>query len=404
MPEESPSLSAVSDHDGRSLTIIRLLYFFFLGTMALISGFLTIYYREIGLTGAQIGAVSAIPPVVALISGPIWGMVNDRFGRIRLLLLLIATGMSLAMLGLLNTRAYLLIMLMIGLYEFFNRPVETLLGGAVLRILGSRSEYYARQRMWGFVGFLVVSALSGFILEATGVRALFYGVIGLLVIFALISQWLPPQPATVMNTPIHTGLGILMRKRGWVVFTVATIVLGIPTSGMLIYLNPYVIELGGSIGMVGLMGSLGGLSGLPIMFYGPRLIQRFGARKLFAAAFFIYSLRFLLYGLMPNPVWALTISLMHGLSAVMYFISGVDLANRLAPEDLKATGQGLFHGAYALAGIIGAWAGGIFIDAFGGARLFQAYAGLALLGWLVLVVGYHWADGQTQQEQGTATA
>ena len=65
-------------------------WFCSLGALGIFFPFYSLYLREnIGLTGWQVGAVLAVPPLVAVVAQPAWGVLADRTGsRARVLGLL----------------------------------------------------------------------------------------------------------------------------------------------------------------------------------------------------------------------------------------------------------------------------------------------------------------------------
>ena len=77
MSEQSPPDATLE----RSLTIVKLLFFLFYAALTFPFIFLNLYYKEIGLTGTQIGQAAAVVPLVSIVASPVWGVLNDRFGR-----------------------------------------------------------------------------------------------------------------------------------------------------------------------------------------------------------------------------------------------------------------------------------------------------------------------------------
>src|SRR5687768_14520213 len=59
------------------LSFAKSFYFFYFAALGSLVPFLTLYYRERGLSGAQIGLLLGIQPLIALVSGPIWSGVAD---------------------------------------------------------------------------------------------------------------------------------------------------------------------------------------------------------------------------------------------------------------------------------------------------------------------------------------
>ena len=71
-----------SQAQSRGLLILRVLYFLYFGALGGYWTYLNVYYREIGLSGMQIGLVNTLSPLVSIFAATMWGMVNDRLGRL----------------------------------------------------------------------------------------------------------------------------------------------------------------------------------------------------------------------------------------------------------------------------------------------------------------------------------
>ena len=64
-------------------------FFFFHGAIGSVCSYFSIYYKQLGFSPNQIGVISGMRPFVGFWSGPIWGLVADRF-RIKRIMLLIS--------------------------------------------------------------------------------------------------------------------------------------------------------------------------------------------------------------------------------------------------------------------------------------------------------------------------
>src|SRR4249919_1384362 len=72
---------------GRRILLAYLVYFASIGTAF---PYLPVFYRDLGLTLAEIGVLTAMQAAVQLLLAPVWGGLADRFPRSRLSLPLAA--------------------------------------------------------------------------------------------------------------------------------------------------------------------------------------------------------------------------------------------------------------------------------------------------------------------------
>ena len=72
------------------------MYFIFYTGFGIYLPFINIYYRDIGLSGLEIGLINTLSPLVGMLSAPLWGVLNDRYGKTRVQLAIAVLGSILA--------------------------------------------------------------------------------------------------------------------------------------------------------------------------------------------------------------------------------------------------------------------------------------------------------------------
>ena len=370
---------------GRGLGSVKAVYFLYYAAYGIFITYINLYYQSIGLSGTQIGLINTLAPLVGIFSGTLWGMVNDRFGRIRLLLLLTSTGTILSVLGLSRAQTFLSIMPLAGLYSLFTSPIPPLLDNINLSILGGRREHYGRQRIFGSVGYILTTWGFGLILQRIGLPYLFVSCALFMLLLCLALTWLPNQPVNWTQS-LRRGLTALFRQPDWIFFSASVFLLWMASSGMYNFLGIYLKSMGGTDSLVGMSSSLSAITETPVMLFSAFLVGKFGSKRLLYVAFFLYSVRMLFYGLMPSAVWALPIALMHGSTFGFFWIASVTHVNSLAPDNLKATSQGLFWTTMNLANVVGSPISGVLYDRIGPSALFKLFSGYCAAAFLLFVL------------------
>ena len=365
---------------------IKALHFTIWAAMAFFWPFANIYYRSIGLTGTEIGSVAAVSALVGAASATLWSVLNDRIGKTRLIFTITSIGATLA-LGLLSQMSsFVPVLLAVALFTFMATPILPLVDTVTLKMLGPNHDYYGAYRMWGTLGFISVSAFSGFILERLGMQVIFSGFAGGLVIFLLVTRLLPEVRAGGGGFSMG-GFQQLVRSKVWIIFALSILLLWGAWMGSINFLGVAMTEMGGNQGAVGVASTISAISEAPMMLLGAWLLRRFGPKRLIAFAFVIFVVRLTLYGLMPDYRWVFFINGLHGFSYVPYLIGSVAYASRLAPEGLKATSQGLLVTVTSLSNVLGGVGAGLLFDSIGPASMFLVLAGGCLGGLVLFVVG-----------------
>lgn len=385
---DQPEVHPVSDTGAQSprLWSLKVLYFIFFAGQGTYATFIGVYYGSLGLSGTQIGLINTVIPLVGMFSSPLWGMLSDRSGKTRRLLMLAVTGLIMATLALSTARSFVVILPIVGVFALFNVTILPLMDSTTLSLLGEHRERYGAQRVWGTIGFIVTSAVIGLVLERTGLHTIFYtyAFANLCFLVALIRL---PERKVHLQQSMLTGLTQMIRQPPWLLFALCIVLLGLATSGMYGFLSLTVKKLGGSDGLIGIVWTLSAIAEMPFMALGAPLLLRFGSRKLLAIALLAFGMRLLLYGLMPAPEWAAAISIVAGISFGLYSISVVTYANEIAPPNLKATSQGLVVALTSLSGIAGAPVSGWLFDQVGPSNMFLILAGCCFLALLLFAVG-----------------
>ena len=365
---------------------IRMLYFFFFAGMGIFFAYINVYYLNIGLSGMQIGILGTIGPLVGVFSSILWGLVSDRFGRPRLLFSIAAVGVLVAIAIMANARIFIWFIPPVILLSIFSSPLPAMMDSTTFRLLGSQPERFGRYRIFGTLGFITTSSLSGFLLERTGLSALFW-VYGLTVLFYLLAT------SGLPNTPIHlhtspfAGVRQLIRQPMWVLFAASTFVLWIGSTGAISFVGVLIKSLGGSERLIGLNWAVAAAIELPVMWSSAFLLSRLGAPRLVTIAFLGYFIRILFYGLIPTPEWALAVNIIHAFSYVPFLIGSAAYANQLAPPALKATSQGLLFAVMNLGNVFGSLISGYLYDHLGITGLFRTLAFVALAGFVLFTTG-----------------
>ena len=382
-----PSSIGGSKTPWSALFVIKALYFFYYCAFGIFSAYINLYYHDIGMSGVQIGWIGSVAPLVGIFGGLLWGVLNDRFGKPRLLLAVAAIGTITSLLGVSVVRTFLWLLPLVGLYSLFNSTIVPLVDTMNLAMLGDERERYGNQRIWGSIGYIVTIWGFGWVLEWFGLHSVFPGYIGLMLFMLVAVAFLPNQSLQISKSPRQDLLKLVSQPR-WLFFSASLILLGIASSSMYNFLSIYLKQMGASDSLVGSTWSLGALAELPVMIFGAYLIRSLGLKRMLSLAYLAYTARFLLYALMPSPSWAVWISLLHFFTFGMYWVAGVIYVNQMAPDNLKTTSQSLLVAEMGLASVIGAPISGYLYDWLGGSSLFFFSSGVCLVALCILWSGF----------------
>ncbi len=365
----------------------RSFYFIYYAAIACLIPFLTLYYRELDLSGIEIGLLTGLAPLITLVGASIWGAIADATQKYRLILLVAISGTWLSVFLLLQANTFARLIPTVIAYAFFLAPIIPLVDNTVMHKLGARKNEYGRQRVWGSYGWGIAAAIAGLIIQQAGISWAFYTFLALmLLLFGIATRSFVQQSS--INGQFWNGLHLLLVNRRWLLFLAVVLIEGLCLSIFLNYLFLYLDELGTSRTIMGLTLTIATISEIPI-FLNSRKLLKWGAPFLLALSLFFMVLRSFAYANMTASWQVLLISLFHGLTFSAMWAAGVAYADEIAPPGLGATAQGVFNGTVlGLGSALGAFTGGYMYDASGPVSAFQL-AGWASLAALLVFVWTH---------------
>jgi MFS transporter, PPP family, 3-phenylpropionic acid transporter len=388
MKEDRMFVSAEKDETNRqNLLLVKVIYFLYFSAFGIVTAYLNIYYKSIGLSGFQIGWIGSIVPLVALISSPFVGFITDRLSRPRLLIAIAALGAGCSILIISRLSLIYWILVFAGIYSFFVSTLLPQIDSVNLILLGENKEHYGQQRIFGSIGFIFSTWTVGLVFDHWGLKWMFPIYMFLMILIAVVLLF-----STNFKVPVHDSTSLInsirLIKPAALLFFGGIFFYAISNGGMNDYLGLYIKVLGGNVRLVGLSYSIGALAEVPIIYFGGKLLKKFGPQLLLIISMSAHMIRMILYAIMPDPSWVLPISLINSISFGLFLVTSVVYVKNLFPDHLTNSGQSLLWGTMFLASIVGSPINGYLFDQVGPSRLFMILAGVALIS--AVIMGVNW--------------
>jgi MFS family permease len=253
---------------------------------------------------------------------------------------------------------------------------------------------YARYRVWGSVGFIVVTLLCGALLQShfTGdsqferaeLQQIFkFGPL-LFLGAGLASCLLPdrktsPEEKRVLEKP-REGLPVNLR---W--FLAAIFCYMFSISGAFSYLSLYMKSLGALPLTITCTWAAGVVCEVLMMMRIGRLTDKFGRRPALIVAFLALPVRMLLYIPAPSPLWILMVQLMEGVGFGIMGATIMAFVNDSAHDAKRGMAQARLGAVSGLALALGPVIGGAIVQRFGMGWLFAAMAAVGAVGAVIVL-------------------
>ena len=361
-------------------------YFLYFAALACLAPFVVLFYQQLGFSGAQIGLLAGMAPLITLVSAPLWTGTADATQRHRLLMSLAIAGAAVGALVFPSLRALGPVVVLLVLFSFFTAPIVSFSDSATLNLLAGQKDQYGRVRLGGTFGWGIAALVAGIAVQAYGLKVAFWGYAALMFMALLVCQrFVFSRAATGVS--LRGGVRALMANRRWVLFLALAFVGGVGFAAVNTYLFAYMQELNASKTTMGLALTLSTVAELPVLFFADRLLRRFRAHGLFVLAMVMTGVRLLLYAAVSAPAGILVFQLLNGLTFPAAWVGGVTYADENAPPGMSATAQGLFSAmVFGFGAAAGGFLGGLLLASIGGRRMYLVVGLIVLVSTAVITL------------------
>lgn len=317
---------------------IRSGYFWFYAAIGAFSPFVSLYYRDLGMTGLQLGVLMALPALWAALTGPVWGAVADSLAIHRMLLritLLVAT-----VVALLATRPthFVSLLILMSILAASLVPIAPLMDSYAITEAERRGTSYGSLRVMGSIGYTVMVLVMGWVLGDDVSSRFLIWYAGCLAL-AWLSIFGLPRLVERRPRPLLDGLQAVGRSAPFLLLILVAYLLASGFAVISSFLSIHMQELGASTDLIGVAFAVSAVSEFPVLFFSGWLLTRVRPSRVLLIAICAYLARFAILSVAPDAGWIIASQLMHGLSFGAFLIASVTLAHRLVGKENAATAQ-----------------------------------------------------------------
>ena len=375
----------------RNLHLIRLYYFLWIGAGGFLSPFVTLFYKARGLNGIELGLLGTFDAVTGMLAAPFWGRWGDasRHARRLIMLALLASACFALLLGIQSLFWTISIFIILdGLITAGTGSLSNV--QAIMAVNGEKSGF-GSIRLWGSLGWAVITVLAGLLIEKLGLYVPFAGYAGMLVaaVFVLFFVQDSPKPKTIIKRTDRVRLGQIIAKLSHnhtvLGMALAFTVIWITTIGRSQFETLYMTSLGAHTSLIGIANTVSALFEVPFMLLADRLIRRYGSRRILRISLLAQAGSFLPVVLFPAIPSFFILRIMASIALSFNVPAYYSCLVENAPEGQSSTVVSLFDvtlrsGVTLLAAPLA----GYLYDLLGPYWLYPIGLGGCLLAWLIL--------------------
>ncbi|WP_078579470.1 MFS transporter [Salipaludibacillus agaradhaerens] len=372
----------------RTFLNMKAFYFFSFFAIGGLFPLLTVYLNDVGLTGAQIGVITSIGPIVMLLSQPIWGILSDYTKKPRVLLTIAVIGTGIIGFTYLFAEDYVIFVTIAAGLALFQSAIVPLSDSMTMNYVSLHGGNYGKIRMWGAVGFALAVWIMGNLSDWFGQPVIFYGFAIVLFMSAFFSIKMPNGTVTAA-IDLRGGMKQLIKVPGFLLFLLITFLVFGPIMANNFYFGLLIQFTGGTLAGVGFAFLLAAGSEVPFMHWAGNWIKKRGVLVILFVASCVSGLRWLFYAAGPSPLFIYVTTIIQGFSIGLFVPAALQYVIDIAPKQVRGTAVAVYSAAgNGLGACFFSISAGLIMDRYTILSVYMFYGTLSLVGagltlWLI---------------------
>ena len=375
-------------HSRTNLILLAITYWLYFGQLGVLTPYLGIFLDGRGFSSADIGELWAVITLSRIVGPSLWASVADKTGKavnvVRLGCLLSVLCFSTVF----WVHSFWGLTLVFGLMMMFWTAVLPQLEVIPIQSVKPTKISYGQIRLWGSIGFIVLTVSVGKALDIFTSEAPVYASLFVLTGLFIASLFIR-QPEKVPSKEEETGtLWQIAKNRTFLLFLAAAALLQVSFGAYYGFFALYMRDLEYSGQQTGLLIAIGVVAEIGIFLVARRLISRFGVWQLLLACLVLTAMRW--YALAAWAQFGMVVvvsQLIHALSFGLAHVTAMHFITHFFPARFQSRGQALYVSiAFGIGGALGNYVAGQLWDQ--GVHAYETFAfaaGAAFIGALCLI-------------------
>lgn len=369
--------------------------------MSVLIPYASLYFSERGFSLTAVGFILSLWAFVSVVAQPVMGMINDRLGhpkRIMLVCVLLASvlGLGFNLMG--GLTGIIILSLFFAWFETSAGPI----GDALAVEVASRDGFsFGNVRLFGALSYAIGTFATGILYERIGYDHIFIYYFGLSLAVCVTILFLPATKVSRTRVTLFGQIGEVVRNKPFMVFVVTSTLMMMSASTNLSFLPLYFKEMGFNKSWIGSAFAIAAIIEVPMFWIATRLSKRIGRYPLLCLAAAIYGSQYLVMFLFSDVTLTLAVQLLNGVAFAFAAGTAVEVVQGYATEGTKATLQTVYAAVtWGLGGIIGNAVGGVITDHLGAKFLYLILFCLCMTSSLLYILTRHHQPSLSQEISG----
>ncbi len=309
--------------------------------------FFNLYLDEHAYTGTQIGLINGLLQATLIFVVPVWGYLADKNGNVKMLTIAFIVT-ALLVFGLQFLDKFMILTAFVMFISFFSHPIGPLTDSLAVDYVKTHNQSsFGAMRMWGSIGWGVTTVVLGYILTKTNTAIIFPISASLMLFLVVILHVYARGLPRVRQKPTRpVDMIKMLKETNLTPLFVIISLYGISIAPTYLFINLYFKEIGASHSLIGLAFTIQAFSEIPFFFFGTKLARRYGIQTTMLASIIVAVVRLALYGFISNPLIAIWIGVLQGVTLSFFLVSVVEYVHNRVSAQWRSTAQSLiwcFH-------------------------------------------------------------
>lgn len=340
-------------------------YFFYFAILGLVSPYLSIFLDSKGFNSVELGEIFAILTAMKIIAPSMWAILADKTGQQLLIIRLGALFALISFFMLFWLDSYWPISFSLAMFSLFWTAILPQLEVFTLKSVRRSSKIYARIRLWGSIGFIVLAIIAGQIMEMFSIEAFptSFATMGSLILLLLFisTLTLTPQYKPNVESKIVEPIRSKLLEARFVIFFISGVLLQISFGPYYGFFALFLRDLAYDGFTIGLLISLGVVAEVLVFVYAGFIFKVFTLKQLLVFSLGITALRWYLVAIFADSIFILSLTqIIHAASFALYHSASMLFISNHFSVSQQSRGQAIYlGGVYGIGGAIGAYLSGL---------------------------------------------
>lgn len=347
-------------HSRTNIILLAVTYWLYFGQLGVLTPYLGIFLDGRGFSSADIGELWAVITLSRIVGPSLWASIADKSGKA---INVVRLGCFLTVVCFTSVfwfHSFWGLTLAFGLMMMFWTAVLPQLEVITIQSVAPTRVSYGQVRLWGSIGFIVLTVVVGKALDHYSSEAPIYA--SLVVLTGLfISSLFISQPQQKIHKQAEQGsLWHVVKNRTFLLFLLSASLLQSSFGAYYGFFALYMRDLNYSGQVTGLLIAVGVVAEIGIFLIARRLIKRFGVYLLLLTCLSLTAVRWFALAQWAEYAPVVVASqLIHALSFGLAHVTAMHFITHYFPAQYQSRGQAVYVSvAFGLGGAVGNYVAG----------------------------------------------